>query len=175
LQQKNIKANRPLPLTAQRVRELLDYNPETGVLRWRIKRGKRLAGSIIATRLAGDRYTYVGLDYRTYYAHRAIWLMQTGQWPECKIDHRDGNPRNNRWANLRHATHAQNVYNRRRQRNNKSGFKGVTLHKPTNRWRSTIAVGGKQISLGYRDTPELAHAAYARAARIHHGEFARAA
>lgn len=173
-QNNNKTPNRHPPLTAERARELLHYDPETGILRWRIRRGPKRAGSI-ATRSTSAGYIRVGLDCRTYYAHRVMWLMQTGEWPDKEIDHINGVRTDNRWANLRHATHAQNGRNRRRQRDNTSGFTGVYLHKPTKRWRARINVAGKRISLGYHDTPELAHAAYAGATKAHYGEFARAA
>ena len=88
------------------------------------------------------------------------------------VDHRDGNGLNNTRANLRIATHTQNMQNRKRHKNNKSGYKGV-YRRRSGKWRAAIRVNGKYISLGSFDTPEEAYAAYCKAAIQYHGEFAR--
>ena len=171
--QRNDKTERRPLVTAERARELLDYNPETGVLRWRTKRRGQKRN--IATCLSSSGYSLIGLDYRLYRAHRVMWLLMTGKWPDHDIDHINGVRTDNRWVNLRSATRTQNTYNRCAQRNNKSGYKGVFFHKRANRWQAVIGVDGKRIHLGCFRSPELAAAAYARAAKIHHGDFARAA
>lgn len=91
------------------------------------------------------------------------------------IDHKDGNPANNRWDNLREATDSQNLANSKLAKNNTSGAKGVWLEKATGRWNSYITVRGKRIYLGTYDTVAEAGAAYEASARLHFGEFARAA
>jgi len=96
----------------------------------------------------------------------------TGEWPKNQIDHIDREKSNNRFSNLREANNAQNNSNRPAQQNNKSGYKGVS---PVNRrlpWVAQIRVAGKSIWLGRFETKELAYAAYCRAAKEHHGEFA---
>ena len=92
---------------------------------------------------------------------------------ERLVDHRDGNPLNNRRSNLRLATKAQNVWNSCKRKNNTSGFKGVCWHKPARKWRASISLQGKTVSLGYFTNPVLAANAYDKAAREHHGEFAK--
>lgn len=87
-------------------------------------------------------------------------------------DHRDGDGLNNRRHNLRPATKAQNGRNRRRNKNNTSGFKGVSWHTQRSRWRAQIMVDRHKKSLGLFDTPEDAYAAYVRASKALHGEFA---
>lgn len=89
------------------------------------------------------------------------------------IDHRDGNSLNNRRANLRLATHAQNQHNRKAYATNTSGYKGVSYYRPTGKWVARIELKGKCKGLGYFFTPEAAHAAYIAAAKELHGEFAR--
>lgn len=90
-----------------------------------------------------------------------------------QADHIDGDTLNNTRDNLRIASVAENVRNRRRQRNNTSGFKGVSWCGESNNWRACIAVNGKNKHLGLFLTRELAHAAYCKAAVELHGEFAR--
>lgn len=174
-------------LTAELVRELLDYDPETGVLRWkqRPREGFPSVGAWVswnkrcANAQAGclDCIGYVKMRLlgRTQRAHRVIWLWMTGEWPDLDIDHRDCDPSNNRWSNLRLATRTQNHANRSMQRNNSSGYKGVSFHKESSRWRAVITVQRRHIELGKFDDIEDARAAYLKAAADFFGEFARAA
>lgn len=104
--------------------------------------------------------------------HRLI----TGADENSLVDHKDGNPLNNVRSNLRQCTHSQNMRNRRRHKNNRSGFKGVYANRRGGRirsWTAEIKVDGKKYRLGTHKTPELAYAAYKRAAKWMHGEFAR--
>jgi hypothetical protein len=106
--------------------------------------------------------------------HRAILGLMAGE--ELTGDHGEaGETLNNTDENLRRATRSQQVINRRRGRNNTSGYKGVSWHKASGKWRASIRVDGRQIHLGLFDTPELAYAAYCAAAIKYHGEFARVA
>ena len=91
------------------------------------------------------------------------------------IDHRDGDRLNNTKENFRIATKSQNGFNRGKNRNNTSGFKGVSWKRHVRKWVAQIHVGGKNHYLGLFGSPEEASAAYADAAKIHHGEFSRAA
>lgn len=103
--------------------------------------------------------------------HRAILgLTDT----DTRADHKDMNGLNCRRANLRECSHAENLCNRGANRNNTSGFKGVSWFVKNKRWSAQIHVSGLRKHLGYFDTPEAAHAAYCDAARKYHGEFARA-
>jgi hypothetical protein len=106
--------------------------------------------------------------------HREVLGRAIGRplLPTEMVDHIDGNPLNNRRSNLRLATHADNMKNRRKHSNNKSGFKGVRQRKNRPGWVAEIRVDGKYTHLGTFDTPELAHEAYCKAAEKHHGEFA---
>jgi hypothetical protein len=96
-----------------------------------------------------------------------------GEWGRPVIDHRDGNPLNNRWRNLRLCSVSENAANRRRLRNNKSGFKGVAFVPERGMWRARISKHGKRYPLGNYATAEEAHAAYVAKARELFGEFAR--
>src|SRR4029450_2313606 len=115
-------------LTAERLRELLDYDPETGDFTWKVNRRCVRSGSVAGNVNCVDGYCYIGVDARRYHAHRLAWLYIKGAWPNDQIDHINGNKADNRFANLRQATHSQNQANGGRYSNNASGYNGVTLH-----------------------------------------------
>ena len=162
-------------LTAAGLRELLTYNPETGVFTWNVHRGRRYVAGKQAGTIQDSGHRVIEIDGRAYGAHRLAWLWMTGEWPTHEVDHRFSEPDDNRWERLREATHAQNTCNRRVGRNNTSGFKGVHMQKSTGRWIALIGKSGKRHHLGIFDTPEDAHAAYVAAAERLHGDFASAA
>jgi len=101
--------------------------------------------------------------------HRAVMGLSRGD--RLEVDHIDGNKLNNQRANLRICDRTGNNRNVRKRSDNTSGFKGVS-RTASNRWRATITIAGKNISLGTFEAPEEAHAAYCRAATLKHGEFA---
>jgi hypothetical protein len=158
-------------VTRARLRELLHYDRATGEFRWRKRMNPRVPAGHIAGTLNRDRYRVIAIEGRNYRAHRLAWLYMTGKWRSQIIDHRDLDPSNNRWANLRRATRSQNCANRGVPRNNTWGLKGVSYDGW--RWRATIHKKGKRHYRGGFSTPQAAHAAYAKAARKLHGEFAR--
>lgn len=161
-------------LTAERLREVLSYDPLTGLFTWLVSRGKAKAGNAAGV-LTDSGYVVIGVDSVRYYAHRLAWLYMKGEWPAGDLDHDNVRSDDNRWDNLRPATESQNGANRRVQRNNKLGVKGVCVHKVRKDriYGAHIEVGGRSIYLGYFDTSEGAHAAYALAALKHFGDFAR--
>jgi hypothetical protein len=120
-------------LTQARLKELLHYDPETGVFTRKFRWGEsRDIGSVIGYKT--DRgYVEIVLDSTKYRAHRLAWFYVHGVWPSAEIDHRDTDRANNRLTNLREATGFENHQNERRARkNNKSGYLGVC-------WLSTAA------------------------------------
>lgn len=162
------------PITPEMVRELLDYDSDTGVLTWRVDRGHFPCAGMPAGGRSSHGRINVKLDGRLIAAHRIIWAHVTGAWPIDEIDHRDGNPGNNRFANLREATRPQNCQNTRFvRRNSSSGHKGVSYRKECGKWRARIAVNGKHIVLGVFASKDEAIAAYCAASAELHGEFAR--
>lgn len=173
---------RKLP-SAEYLKECFDYNPATGELTWRERPRSHFvsdaAWRTINARCAGkpagtptkNGYYALQLDgQKNLRRARIIWKMMTGNDP-VEVDHRDTNPSNDRWSNLREADRQGNTRNTHVRKTNKTGFKGVYRHK--NRFRAVIRVNGRGVHLGLFDTPELAHAAYEEAARVHHGDFAR--
>ena len=150
-------------LTAERLRELLSYNADTGVFTYRLRRGCRSAGAVAGC-MRSDGYTVISVDTRNCFSHRLVWLYVTGSLPAGEIDHIDGDRSNNRIANLRDVSPAENSRNLSLKAKNTSGYQGVTFYKKTKRWMARIRIDGKQNHIGFYDTPEAAHAAYARAA-----------
>lgn len=158
-------------LEATYVRSILSYDPETGDLRWRVRRGGRGFAGALAGKFS--KYLMIGIDGKSYYGHRLAHVIMTGSWPDANIDHHNGNPHDNRWVNLRQATQEKNCRNQAKKSTNKTGYKGVDYVPKHRKFRGTITVRYKTIFLGYFDTAQEAHAAYRRAAIERHGEFAR--
>lgn len=160
---------------ATKLRLLLNYEPTTGVLTWRLsaRRGYKpgaVAGTIHRAR---NDYRIVVIEGQGHYAQRIIWKMMTGRDPACIVDHADNNTLNNAWSNLRAASLSQNGYNRRINKNNKSGVKGV--HWDRGKWRAVITVDKRAIRLGKFSTVSEAAAAIDGVREQYHGTFARAA
>ena len=159
-------------LTAEHLREILHYDPATGIFTWRVKP----SGSVKAGDRAGspnDRgYLGIGIDYHLHISHRLVWLYVYGEWPKKHIDHINGNTSDNRLINLREATIQQNQANSALRKDNKSGLKGARWHSRDKCWCSSIRKNGKSRHLGYFDTAKEAHAAYCTAAIEAFGEFA---
>lgn len=155
----------PLRPTVERLNELFEYDNETGALRRKtIVRGARNGVGGVAGSVHKTGYVHLTVDrYRTL-AHRVIWAICNNAWPELEIDHVNGNPSDNRIENLRCVTHAVNMKNiTKPQRNNTTGYLGVTKPKDCKRYLAQISTGRKSRSIGYFDTPEQAHAAYKEA------------
>lgn len=174
-------------LTAETLRQLLDYDPATGVFTWfpreETDRFVKTWNARFAGKTAGrskpnkNGYLEIAIDGKLYYIQRLAWLYMTGEWPSVNVDHEDRNKSNNRWSNLREATVPQNARNMAAHKDNKSGFKGVSVTSIAcaKKFVAFIRVEGKNRNLGYYYTAEEAHEAYKAAAAKHHGEFARAA
>lgn len=152
-------------LTAERLRELLHYDPLTGVLTW------RATGEVATGRPNKDGYLRVWIDGKLYYAHRVIFLMEKGELPP-RVDHEDLDVANNRIGNLRAADASRNGANAA-VRPGRTLPKGVTFRKRTGNFVAQITVNRKNHHLGYFKTAEDAAVAYTAAAEKHFGSFAR--
>lgn len=163
-------------LTSDLVREMLDYDSQTGVLTWRVRPSQGVRAGSVTGSLRDDGYLGVRIRMQSQLAHRLVWMWTTGDWPPTghEIDHVNGRRADNRWCNLRLATRAQNQMNRK-PNSGRDLPKGVTLSKRGKPYRAGIAVHGKMTHIGAYSTPEEASAAYKRAAMSAFGEFARAA
>jgi len=160
-------------LPADYVRSILAYDGETGLFIWREARGCKQKGALAGTISAGRGrpYRQIKINRRFYYAHKLVWLVVHGAWPD-QLDHINGDSLDNRLANLRLCTMSQNKANSRTYKNNTSGFKGVSRHG--DKWRAYLNVNGTRINLGVFCTRSDAALAYQREAAFHFGEFARA-
>lgn len=167
-------SNRPerKPLTAARLREMLSYDPVTGLFAWRCRRNSTTLRGAIAGYVGRKGRRIIGIDGRTYLAHRLVWLYVYGRWPDPEIDHENTDQSDNRLTNLREASSGQNKANVGLRADNTSGFKGISLDRRTGRWRAEVQHKGRRIFLGTHATPEQAHAAYLRGALTYHGTFA---
>ena len=155
----------------QKLKDALNYNPDTGEFIWKIsKSGNRGIGSIIGT-VDFKGYLRVKFENNSYYGHRLAWLYTHGKWPDGVIDHIDGNPLNNRISNLRDVSHSVNSQNQvKRRSDNKSGFLGVSFDMNAGKFRAVIQAGGRSKHLGLFLNPEEAHDAYLAAKReLHEG------
>ena len=154
----------PELLTAERLRELLHYEPSTGVFTWKITRNSRLKPGDVAGSVRPNGYINLGVAGKLYLAHRLAWLYVYGVWPERMIDHINRNKSDNRIANLRDVTRAQNCQNTLKLSTNTSGFKGVGFDKAKGKWEAKIWYEGRKKWIGYFPDAQLAAKAYAQAA-----------
>jgi HNH endonuclease/AP2 domain len=164
-------------LTQARLKQLLHYEPATGVFTWLVDRLTRGRVNVVVGQRAGtsDRagYRSVMIDSRRYQCSHIAVLWMTGSWPDHEVDHKDCDPSNDAWGNLRQATSSENKWNRRVSKNSRSGLKGAYWDNSLGCWRSQIMRHGKSRHLGRFNTAEEAHEAYVAAAKDIHGEFAR--
>lgn len=163
-----------MQLTQEQVKTLFDYNKSTGHLRWKVDvrshAGKVHVGAIAGHLKASSGYVVIGIDGKTYMAHRIIWLWVTGQQPPCEIDHKNGVRNDNRWRNLRAADRKFNGENLRKANtgNKSSGVLGVWSNSDKTRHVAGIKVDGKRVYLGSFRSVEAASAAYISAKRKMH-------
>lgn len=163
-------------LTPEMVLSVVDYDPETGKFYWRWRSGRERTTSAWNARFAfnecsaidAEGYVRIRICGRLYQAHRLSWLVTYGAFPDGILDHINRIRTDNRVDNLRIATHSENMQNRKIQRNNKSGFRGVSWDEKYKKWRARINAGGKCINLGYHETAEQASAAFELARPKYH-------
>jgi len=161
-------------ITINRIKELLLYDHETGIFRWKVMRGGSLPGSIAGS-LTWNGYHHIMIDGKNYRAHRLAWLYIYGEWPTIDIDHVDGDRTNNKIENLRLALRSQNNINSGPPKNNTSGIRGVYWNKKAGKFTASIGVNGKSIYLGLFSSIEEALDARISAEIKYYGEFARVA
>jgi hypothetical protein len=158
-------------LTAEHLRSILSYDPDTGVFVWTNCSKPWFNGCEAGT--VSDGYVHIQIDGTIYRAHRLAWLYTQGEWPDDEVDHRDLNRSNNRLKNLRPATTSQNKHNQGLRKSNSSGHKGVSFYKRSGKWQAQIMVNRKRVHIGYFATIGEAAAAYDTSAYKYHNEFAR--
>jgi hypothetical protein len=160
---------KPLP-PVEVLREHFSYDPETGIVS-RLKKSahRHKVGEQVGT-VNGSGYLATQFLYQPIKVHRIAWKLHTGQEPPNQIDHINQNPTDNRWENLRAASHRLNCANRSRKRQG-PGLPG-TQQRSSGRW-SAYGGGGSEgrIHLGTYDTVEEAHQAHVRWHMSRYGEF----
>jgi len=135
-------------LTQERLKELFEYQPETGLLINKVFRNSKALAGMEAGTIGGHGYRMVRIDWKPYHTHRLIWLYHYGKWPTHQIDHINGDKLDNRLENLRDVDQAENLKNRKIQSNNTSGTPGVSWNKSDQKWYASIKVNGKTKNLG---------------------------
>jgi hypothetical protein len=136
-------------LTAERLREMLHYDPETGVFTSKSHRTSNATAGKVAGWVRPNGYRQISVDGFRYRAHRLAWVYMTGGWPQDDVDHINRFRDDNRWVNLRAATRGENLQNASLSHRNVSGCKGVTPHpKSAGRWVVHIRVNNKHMYLG---------------------------
>lgn len=163
-----------MTISQERLKELLAYDPSTGVFTWREDRGNGVRPGDRAGSIQVSGHRSIDVDGKKRRAHRLAFLYMTGAMPTKLVDHIDRDRDNNTWENLREVDDNGNCRNRGMGTNNTSGIKGVAWHVTSKKWQASIRAGGKSIHLGLFNDKELAAAAYAEAAEKLHGEHASA-
>ncbi len=158
---------RLVEITQAVVRQLIDYTAQTGEIMWKARDASLFpderAAKVWNTRYAGkpcgvksNGYLLISVFKKRIMAHRLVWLLAYGEWPSHDVDHINGNRDDNRLENLRAVTRAENLKNRAVGCRNKSGTMGVDWFSPAKLWRARVYENGKEVSLGYFQTKELA-------------------
>lgn len=156
------------------LKDLLSYNPETGELHW-VAKGKGKIKKKAAGTITYAGYVGVMIEGKRIQAHRIAWALHTGEWPKDQIDHINGIKTDNRIANLREATNAQNGKNLPVSKSNKTGVPGVCFDSQTGKWRAYIRVDHKMMNLGRFTDFDAAVRCRKQAEEIHFGLWARSA
>lgn len=154
-------------ITPELLRQLLRYEPETGMYFWKErpasmfssegyckKWNTQYANKQSMTTKGGDNYYQIRVLGINFKAHRVVWAMHYGEWPNGSIDHINGVQTDNRITNLRVVSHSENLKNMGVRKNNTSGVVGVCWDKREHRWKAFIRQGGKMFNLGNFDKIE---------------------
>lgn len=160
-------------LTPQRLKELLHYDPVSGLFRWKERPKNKSWNNRYAGREAGavrdGGYIQIHIDGRFYRAHRLAWLYTHNEWPQHQIDHTNGIRHDNSIRNLRDVTGEINSQNQRGPRTDSStSLLGVTKIAGSGRYMAQIRAKGGKMYLGMFSCPEKAHQAYVAAKRKYH-------
>jgi hypothetical protein len=148
------KARKPenLPSIAE-IRSLVSCDTEIGKMFWLGKEfdsrwNSKYAGKEAFCTDNKGGYLVGEIGGIAIYAHRVLWALVHGEWPDGEIDHINGNRRDNRLENLRLVTTQENLMNKGLQVNNSSGHVGVAFEKDRGKWKAFVKFDGKNINLG---------------------------
>lgn len=124
-------------ITQSRLKELLNYNQNTGIFTWIVNKNRAHIGDIAGCSNSKG-YIYIQINGYNFRAHRLAWLYVYGKFPDYEIDHIDRDRKNNRISNLRDINHNQNMQNTKIYSSNKSGYRGVSWNKTQCKWKVTV-------------------------------------
>lgn len=158
-------------ISQKRLKEVLSYDPETGIFIWVLKRKGVKVGEECG-RLSVYGYREICIDYVLYRANRLAFLYMNGYLPKIDVDHINRIKSDNSFDNLREATRSQNMANGVIRTNNTSGIKGVVWDVTRRKWRAQIGFSNKKINLGRFENKNDAIIAYNEAAEKKFGNFA---
>jgi hypothetical protein len=150
-------------IEVQYLKSIVSYDKETGV--FQRKDGVKFG-------FKDDGYLRSEINGKNYYLHRLAWLYEYGEFPDSHLDHVNGDKADNRIENLRKASRSENLCNVRKTKRNTSGYKNVTFHKESNKWRVKVSVNGKNKSFGLYEDIELADLVAIEVRNKFHGQFA---
>ena len=140
-------------LTPRRLRELMTYDPYTGLFTNRF-------GQVLGSGQTRAKYIRIAIDNKMYLAHRLAWFWIHDEWPAYDLDHIDGNGQNNAIINLQQLDVGTNLRKGKQYKNNKTGNRGVMFETRRGKYKSQITYAGKNYFIGYFSTAEEAHEAY---------------
>lgn len=155
--------SKPLP-SQERLKELLNYDPDTGVFTWKTAVSNINVGDV-AGHIKPHGYRHLGIDGNYYLAHRLAWVYMTGDDPgSLTVDHRNRVRSDNWFSNLRLATQQDQLRNK--------SAKGIHYSKRDRSWTAHIKLDGKKLHLGSFQCPWQAYDAYWTARKQYFGAFA---
>jgi hypothetical protein len=159
-------------LTQEKLKELVTYDEDSGLLISKVDLRKYKKGDALGSTSKDDGCIRITLNRKGYLAHRLVFLYKTGEIP-VEIDHKDKNPSNNRWSNLREVNRSQNSLNKTAYVNNKTGYKNVFFRKDISRYSVRISTNGVYRCFGVFLTAEEANEVATSKRKELHGEYAR--
>jgi hypothetical protein len=145
-------------ITQEELKQLLDYDPTTGIFTRKVSKGGQKVGSVAGCLDKAKGHLQICINMIQYQAHRLAWLYMTGNWPKQQIDHINGSRSDNRIENLRDVSNRDNQSNRHTHRNGR--LVGASWNKQNKKWKANIVINRHKHFLGYFPTEQAAHEAY---------------
>lgn len=169
---KNSGKKEGVKISRERLMQVLDYSPDTGVFTWINGNSRNVNQGDIAGYKNSRGYIKIRVGSRLFFAHRLAWIYVYGEDIDGhEIDHINGDKSDNRICNLRISSHQQNMFNMKKKSTNKSGVKGVHFDKRCNKWRAQTSINKKRVHIGLFDTIESAEKAISEFMVVNHKEF----